>query len=434
MSGVGGREGYARGLDRLEGTVSTMFSSTRLRGAFAWLVCRRHRPDRSRHHRHDAGVRRTSGSPTRCSGSTTAPTPRLLRADPRGVRRASGTSASPGTRWRRARAATTGRGSTSSSPPPRPRHAEVTMVVALIPSFYSSLPTKPPEAGPPTRPSSRLQELRPGPDGPLPELQRSPRDRGVPGLERGATSEPSGAVDRPAGRAHQRMYDVRNAGRPQGAKVIAPPMVTRLPYQLDNMAAKFYAAARRRQAGLALLRRGRPEPLPAREVRSAHRGARGHDQASSACVKKRLRRVGVRAIEADLEHRGQLRAPERHRGWPPGRHDLRGPTGRPTSSAPTCSAPPTASSGSSGTATTGARWRAAARSATPSSPIPTTPAVDGRPGMPTCGSSSWMHGTLLGARGTALPCQTTGTAPTPAWSRTPPAPAGSTGTRSARRR
>ena len=103
----------------------------------------------------------------------------------------------------------------------------------------------------------------------------------------------------------------------RGAKVIAPPMVTRLEYQLTGHDEVLRDQARGRHrpvwqyfdaVALSLY------PLPTYGRRTGV--ARGLRSSSSTVRQdgRCLPASGRPGLEADLEHRGQLRAPDRHAG------------------------------------------------------------------------------------------------------------------------
>jgi hypothetical protein len=119
------------------------------------------------------------------------------------------------------------------------RHAEVTMVVALIPSFYSSSPTKPP--GTSTGYRAFLTGYRNFVKALMVRYRSFNGHRGISAYQvwnEGNIATFWGGTPAQLAGLTKTMFDLRNAND-RGAKVIAPPMVTRLPYQLVNLS-KYY--------------------------------------------------------------------------------------------------------------------------------------------------------------------------------------------------
>jgi hypothetical protein len=119
------------------------------------------------------------------------------------------------------------------------RHAEVTMVIALIPSFYSSSPTKPPAGRDAYR--AFVAGYRNFARALMVRYRSFNGHRGISAYQvwnEGNIETFWGGTPAQLAGLTKTLHDVRNA-TDKGAKVIAPPMVTRLPYQLDNLT-KYY--------------------------------------------------------------------------------------------------------------------------------------------------------------------------------------------------
>ena len=196
------------------------------------------------------------------------------------------------------------------------------------------------------------------------------------------------------------MHDVRNAVDPQGqgrGAAAGDPAAVRARRDQD-----LRDAEGRRQAGLALLRRRGPQPLPARRgttagpasPRTRSRCSTPPRRSCAAPGSRRPSRSGT--PRSTTACRAAARAvPRQPRSRPPSRP--------PTWSGPTSCRPRTTSSGSPGTATTGAGSPVVARSATRCSPTPTTPRRVTAAGRAYVRVQKWMHGTMQGKPG-QRPC------------------------------
>jgi hypothetical protein len=119
------------------------------------------------------------------------------------------------------------------------RHAEVTMVIALIPSFYSSSPTAPPTTA--TKYKEFVAAYRNFAKALMVRYRSFNGHRGISAYQvwnEGNIATFWGGTPAQLAGLTKTLHDVRNAND-RGAKVVAPPMVTRLPYQLDNLT-KYY--------------------------------------------------------------------------------------------------------------------------------------------------------------------------------------------------
>ncbi len=127
------------------------------------------------------------------------------------------------------------------------RHAEVTMVVALIPSFYSSSTTKPPAGSAGYK--AFVQGYKNFAKALMVRYRSFNGRRGIAAYQvwnEGNIETFWGGTPAQLAGMTKVMHDVRDAND-KGAKVIAPPMVTRLPYQLDNLS-KYYSQRVARKA------------------------------------------------------------------------------------------------------------------------------------------------------------------------------------------
>ncbi len=169
-----------------------------------------------------------------------------------------------------------------------------------------------------------LPELRVRPDASLQALPRHAGDRRLPGLERGQRLDVLDREHAPPGAAEQ--DDARRA-QPRGPQGEGDRTSDGHPAALSaGLVAAVLPDEPERHEGVALLRRAGPEPLPAAEVRPTPRRSRGQHRAAQPGQGQAAprRRPG---LEADLEHRGQLRPPERQQGRHQGSEDLQRPAG-----------------------------------------------------------------------------------------------------------
>ena len=308
-------------------------------------------------------------------------------------------------------------------------HTEVTLVLAMTPSFYAGAPSLPADRPRP------LPRLRPRGDDPLPQL-RGPAaaSSAYQVWNEGNVSDVLDRYACPAGPA--------DADRRPGARAGRPGRHRRGAVLRGTAARRSGAGCRRtRRSGSAAGRSGsyydvdRAQPLPEGDVRRAHRRTRGRRCAMLGDVPAPPRApayVPATPLWATEINYGLRPVPRRvsrrdpDLGAAPGRQRdphlpaRRRPRARPDVLVPLRLGP-------------AARPPAVARSATPCSPIPDAPrdhpAGDGR----WTTAEGWLRGRLVGRTASGRAPATRG-APTPASSGTPVASGRSCGTRPARSR